>query len=515
MKKSIQDANKIEINKQRAIAIKEQKKELLTGTEFTNLYIEPYDIHRDKYNPKLSLTRYIDVVVKEYQFEQQFALDIVRNVNLVDSVPTNFEKISKGSRQTEYKPLSDMFDNFLKEYDPDITDEVLIQFKKLNCQHAIILNGVNLGHYFNNAYSFKPIPETVTYDHILKKKYVLINNTSYNIVMKYQEESFGNATYNTIYDITNNTYSSTIKLNFDYEKIDEFILQHLFNEEYNNDYNNEVHHYSNQLFLSIITQSVKTNPHVVFEKDFIQDIKRIHNCTVNNDPTNIDIGKLIDNGQFELTDDDKSIQYVSNTFNNFIRRYVPSIDEDILNTFKFLHIQKIQSLVINWLNPKIKPLILTGINVAYHYTLMEYNYILKITVNYVIQSIDSLEEKIGSGSSSMVFDISDDSYSAEINLHLNQPAKHGFLSNFPRLFSGTDTEPASQDECFTFVKRLFRTGGTRKKSKVYGMPYTYRKVYRKKCYKVSNRLTKRVFAKCTTKKKALKQLRLLRYLESK
>jgi hypothetical protein len=97
----------------------------------------------------------------------------------------------------------------------------------------------------------------------------------------------------------------------------------------------------------------------------------------------------------------------------------------------------------------------------------------------------------------MLFDVTNNSYSANIELHMNPSQVH-------------------QDECFTFVKRLFgRTGGTRKKSKVYGMPYTYRKVYRKKCYKVSNRLSKRVFSKCTTKKKALKQLRLLRYLESK
>ena len=47
------------------------------------------------------------------------------------------------------------------------------------------------------------------------------------------------------------------------------------------------------------------------------------------------------------------------------------------------------------------------------------------------------------------------------------------------------------------------------------MPYTMRKVNKKRCYRVSNRLTKRVFAKCTTKSKAKKQLRLLRSLERK
>ncbi len=45
------------------------------------------------------------------------------------------------------------------------------------------------------------------------------------------------------------------------------------------------------------------------------------------------------------------------------------------------------------------------------------------------------------------------------------------------------------------------------------MPYTMRKVNKKRCYRVSNKSTKRVFAKCTTKSKAKKQLRLLRSLE--
>ena len=45
------------------------------------------------------------------------------------------------------------------------------------------------------------------------------------------------------------------------------------------------------------------------------------------------------------------------------------------------------------------------------------------------------------------------------------------------------------------------------------MPYTIRKVPRKTCYKVSNRKTKRVFSKCTTKRRAKKQLRLLHALE--
>ena len=45
------------------------------------------------------------------------------------------------------------------------------------------------------------------------------------------------------------------------------------------------------------------------------------------------------------------------------------------------------------------------------------------------------------------------------------------------------------------------------------MPYYTRKVRNKPCYRVSNRKTKRVFAKCTTKTRANKQMRLLRALE--
>ena len=40
-----------------------------------------------------------------------------------------------------------------------------------------------------------------------------------------------------------------------------------------------------------------------------------------------------------------------------------------------------------------------------------------------------------------------------------------------------------------------------------------RKIAKKNCYKVMNRKTKRVFAKCTTKEKAKKQLRLLNAIE--
>ena len=45
------------------------------------------------------------------------------------------------------------------------------------------------------------------------------------------------------------------------------------------------------------------------------------------------------------------------------------------------------------------------------------------------------------------------------------------------------------------------------------MPYLTRKVKNKNCYKVYNRKSRKVFSKCTTKKKAMKQLRLLRAIE--
>lgn len=46
------------------------------------------------------------------------------------------------------------------------------------------------------------------------------------------------------------------------------------------------------------------------------------------------------------------------------------------------------------------------------------------------------------------------------------------------------------------------------------MPYRVRKVTGKKCYRVSNKRSKKVFAKCTTRSKASRQLRLLRAIEN-
>ena len=47
------------------------------------------------------------------------------------------------------------------------------------------------------------------------------------------------------------------------------------------------------------------------------------------------------------------------------------------------------------------------------------------------------------------------------------------------------------------------------------MPYTIRKVRNKSCYKVYNSNTKKIFSKCTTKKKAQKQIRLLNIIKYK
>ena len=46
------------------------------------------------------------------------------------------------------------------------------------------------------------------------------------------------------------------------------------------------------------------------------------------------------------------------------------------------------------------------------------------------------------------------------------------------------------------------------------MPYRLRKVSGKNCYRVLNKRSKKVFAKCTSRVKANKQLRLLRAIEN-
>lgn len=46
------------------------------------------------------------------------------------------------------------------------------------------------------------------------------------------------------------------------------------------------------------------------------------------------------------------------------------------------------------------------------------------------------------------------------------------------------------------------------------MPYSIRKVPNKACYRVTNKKTKKVFAKCSSKKNAEKQVRLLRAIEN-
>lgn len=45
------------------------------------------------------------------------------------------------------------------------------------------------------------------------------------------------------------------------------------------------------------------------------------------------------------------------------------------------------------------------------------------------------------------------------------------------------------------------------------MPYTLRKVPRKNCYTVRNPKKKKVFSKCTSRKNAIKQMKLLRAIQ--
>lgn len=46
------------------------------------------------------------------------------------------------------------------------------------------------------------------------------------------------------------------------------------------------------------------------------------------------------------------------------------------------------------------------------------------------------------------------------------------------------------------------------------MPYSMRKVPRKNCYRVRNTKNKRIMAKCTTKERATRQMRLLRGIQN-
>lgn len=47
------------------------------------------------------------------------------------------------------------------------------------------------------------------------------------------------------------------------------------------------------------------------------------------------------------------------------------------------------------------------------------------------------------------------------------------------------------------------------------MPFIIRKVRNKNCYEVKNKLTGVVHSKCTTKEKAVKQVRLLHLIEGR
>lgn len=46
------------------------------------------------------------------------------------------------------------------------------------------------------------------------------------------------------------------------------------------------------------------------------------------------------------------------------------------------------------------------------------------------------------------------------------------------------------------------------------MPYKTRKVNNRRCYRVYNPINKKTFAKCTSKAKAMKQMRLLRAIQN-
>ena len=49
---------------------------------------------------------------------------------------------------------------------------------------------------------------------------------------------------------------------------------------------------------------------------------------------------------------------------------------------------------------------------------------------------------------------------------------------------------------------------------IYNMPYKTRKVRNRNCYRVYNPENKKTFAKCTSKTKATKQMRLLRAIQN-
>lgn len=46
------------------------------------------------------------------------------------------------------------------------------------------------------------------------------------------------------------------------------------------------------------------------------------------------------------------------------------------------------------------------------------------------------------------------------------------------------------------------------------MPYKTRKVNNRRCYRVYNPINKKIFAKCTSKVKAMKQIHLLRAIQN-
>ena len=456
---------------------------------FTDIFTEPYIIKKKEYTGKLRLNEFISKSLNGH-FETQFSKDIVRNHSIINGIDKIDYFQNKGKNDFTY--YSDLFDTFIKQVDSDITHEYLETFKKLNVQNVVLqLSGLLVEYFSNYGIIFRIDGEHVnlTYTYTLKDDYKLKVTCTCQLLLSKDFDIMvvcEKGEVSMLFDLKQNSYTGYIS--FDIDQL-HFINDNLFIEPYNID----KHEYTGKLPLNsiIFINTIDLLDNV--EYYFTKDITRLNYCTVNG---SINKASMINRGITKGSSDISDQAYVSNNFIKFIKLYVNDITPEDIKTFKLLHTQNFQSLITSWFILNLHCIVLTT-SPSYAYTLEKDNYKLQITAKHTF--ITGPDNIIGNGSSSILFDITNNSYSANIELHIPpQP------------------EPASQDDCFTFVKRLFgRTGGTRKKSKVYGMPYTYRKVYRKKCYKVSNRLTKRVFAKCTTKKKALKQLRLLRYLESK
>ena len=273
-----------------------------------------------------------------------------------------------------------------------------------------------------------------------------------------------------------------------------------FTDIFNEPYDINRHDYTGKLTLDEYIHKVFTGSEDYpiwedyFKYVFTNDIVRYHGTV--NDDLDDKYTWFVGTNKMDVS---KKYEYLSSQFDKFIRTYVSISDEDI-KKFKAFTTQNCSSVITFHLLKMFEgTYFITNSTQIYHFTLYKNNFKCNFTLTFDLICQDP-EVITGNGSYSMLFDVTNNKYSANIQLHFNQPSQ-------------APIQPSQQEnqECFTYLKSFF--GGTRKKSKVYGMPYTYRKVYRKKCYKVSNK--KRVFSKCTSKKRALRQIRLLRYLESK